>query len=302
VNGFLEELGKKAAERWLSLLLLPGLLWTTTLLAALHLPHHHPLNLTPARDAATRWAAQPHTAATLALALAGLLLVSTAAGLAATGTATLLRRIWILPGHRPPARWLARHRRRRWERRNRQAQASAADDTRHAPPPAKPDSPLTFTVSPATTRAFTRRDTISLDPPQRPTWIGDRWHSLHTRVHRAHGLDLNPAWPRLWTLLPDNLRNDITTAHTRYTHTSTLTAWALLYLIPALHYWPAALITLYTLTIGAIRARSATDTLCTLIETATDLHTHTLAEHLTTPDPDTARTINQQLRKPPPTP
>lgn len=305
MRGFLEELGKKAAERWVSLLVLPGLLWTATLVAALHLQHRDPLDLTLLQGAATRWAAQPRTAATVVLMLTGLLLACTAAGLTATGGGTVVRRLWVVPGYHPPARQLTNLRRRRWQRRNQKALRSAADDTRHttsSPDQSKSDTPFTFTLSPATTRAFARRDAISLDPPQRPTWIGDRWHSLHIRVQRAYGLDLTSAWPRLWTILPDNLRSDITTAQSRYTHASTLTAWALLYLIPALHYWPTVIMAISTITIAAIRARTATDILCTLIETAIDLHTSDLIEQITTPDLDAVRTLNQQLRKAAPNP
>ncbi len=305
MSGFLEELGKKVAERWLTLFLLPGLLWTATLLAAIHLEHHHPFNIAPALDAATRWTEEPHTIATLTAVLAGLLLASSAAGLAVTGVAVLLRRLWTAPGLRPPAHWLTRWRQHRWTQRDIAARLTAETEARKVlstsePDSTDPDTPIRVTLSPVYAHKIARRDAISLERPTRPTWIGDRWQSTFTRVRRAYALDLTAAWPRLWTILPDNLRTDISTTQTAYTRASILTAWAVLYAIPAVYYWPATLVAPSVLFVGTLRARTTTDTLCTLVETATDLYTHALAQHLTTPDAETGNIINNQLRKEPP--
>lgn len=298
MTGFLDELGKKAADRWLALLVLPGALWMATLLAATHLRHDAPANVQPMVDAFTAWTAQPHTTAVVIALLAGLLLVSITAGLVATGLAVLIRRVWVSPGRHRPARWLSTWRLHRWNHRNQRADhltiaiAASADAqsvlTNQAP---------VVTAGPALAEMLAHRDAISLEPPSRPTWIGDRWQSTLTRIHRAHGLDITIAWPRLWTVLPDNLRTDITAAHTAYNTTSALASWAILYLLPALHWWPAAFITLITIATSLIRARAATTTLCLLIETAADLHTQTLVEKLNPPCPENGHTINAQLRK-----
>jgi hypothetical protein len=307
VSGFLEELGKKAAERWLTLLLLPGLLWTAALLAATQLHHDNPLDLTPALHAATHWTENPHTPTTLAVVLAAVLLIASATGLAADGVAALLRRLWTIPGNYPPARWLTQWRHHRWIRHDHAArhtgQTTIRTTVKNAPLPVDPDAdtPIRIDIGPDYTRALARRDTVSLEPPSRPAWIGDRWQSTLTRVYRVYGLDLTIAWPRLWTILPDTLRADIITAHTHYASASSLTAWALLYTVPTIHYWPISAIVLVTAFVGITRARTAANTLCQLVETATELHTHVLAQQLAPPNPTTGHTINRQILKPPPT-
>lgn len=294
MSGFLDELGKKAAERWLGLLALPGLLWTITLIAAVRLRHKAPTTIQPLIDAATDWTTSSHTTAVLVVLLLVLLLTSTTAGLAAIGLSVLVRRTWVIHGRHPPTRWLTTWRLHRWTLRDQHANNIA----KKALIDSEPANPVDAGIGWA--EALTRRDAIGLESPQRPTWIGDRWHITYVRVHRTHGLDLTVAWPHLWAVLPDNLRTDITAAHANYTATSTLTAWALLYLVPTTIWWPTALITITTLIVSQIRARTATSTLCQLIETAADLHTHTLTRALQPPDPDSGHTLTIQLRKEPP--
>jgi hypothetical protein len=304
MSGFLDELGKKAAERWLALLVLPGLLWVATLLTALRLDQDVPINVSPLIGTVSAWTSTLTTPVVVAL-LAGFLLTSMGAGLVATGLGVFIRRVWVVTGRRRPARWLTAWRSHRWDLRNQQADQlvlTAIASAAGAPSSGSGGSPV-VTASPALAQTLARRDAISLEPPSRPTWIGDRWQSTITRIHRAHGLDLTLAWPRLWTVLPDNLRTDITGAQTTYVTSSTLTGWAVLYLVPALYWWPAVLVSLITITTSLIRARTATNTLCLLVETAADFHTQTLAEKLNPPDPKVGHTINSHLQKhTPPTP
>jgi len=229
------------------------------------------------------------------IVLLGLLLASAAVGLTANGLAVLVRHTWGIRGRHRPARLLITWRLRRWERYDKRALHVTTEAVK-----CSNGTNQTIDAGPGLADALARRDAISLEPPQRPTWIGDYWQSTYTRIHRTHGLDLTIAWPRLWAVLPDNLRTDISAAYTAYTSASTLTAWALLYLIPTTLWWPIALVTLATLAVGQLRARTTTRALCQLIETATDLHTHTLTQALRPPDPDTGYTLSKQLRKEPP--
>lgn len=116
--------------------------------------------------------------------------------------------------------------------------------------------------------------------PDHPTWIGDRWRAGEIRVRRAYGLDLTAVWPRLWTVLPEQLRTDITTAQLACTSAATLTGWACLYGVLVVLWWPALLIGMTLLGTALVRARMATATLCELVETAADLYTPQLAEQL----------------------
>jgi hypothetical protein len=164
--------------------------------------------------------------------------------------------------------------------------------------------PGTVTGGPAPAEALARRDAISLEFPDRPTWIGDRWRANTLRIYRAYGLDMSVVWPRLWSVLPETLRADLATAQSAYTNAGTLVGWAALYGALGIWWWPALLIGGAALTAGALRSRTATATLCLLVETAADLHSHTLAEqlHMPCPGPVTpvlGNDISASLRKDP---
>jgi hypothetical protein len=81
-----------------------------------------------------------------------------------------------------------------------------------------------------------------------------------------------------------------------------LTAWAVLYLILGIWWWPAVIIALITGATGIIRARQATDNLADLIESTVDLHARDLATQLgeQTPGqvtPVTGSRLTTQMRK-----
>ena len=168
----------------------------------------------------------------------GILTGAAGAGLAATALGQLTQHAWITPGRRAPARWLTSWRRRRWDRAYATVRTTleAVAATRNAdttsPPP---DHGLALKVAVA---ACTR---ICLVPANRPTWIGDRLRATDERIHRTYRLDLTAAWPRLWLLIPNPARTELTTAHDSYTAAARLTGWGLLYLAVGA-WWPALLI------------------------------------------------------------
>src|SRR5690349_154801 len=127
VTGFLEALGKKAAERWLVLLVLPGVLWLATALVAVHLGHRNALHPGVVVDWISRWTKVPHPSGLLVAILAGTLVGSAAAGLVATGVGWVLRRAWLTSGRRRPARWLVEWRRARWRRESRRVEVLVAE-------------------------------------------------------------------------------------------------------------------------------------------------------------------------------
>jgi hypothetical protein len=305
VSGFLNELGKKIAERWLTLLVLPGLLWVATALLATQLGWRHALDPHTAADGITGWANKSHSPGLIVLVLVGLFIASAAAGLTATALGALVRRLWMVRGRWRPARWLVRWRQHRWHTADNTVTSLVADAIRATTPPATDDTaatPAVVVTGPAVAEALARRDAISLEYPDRPTWISDRWRANTIRIHRAYGLDITVAWPRLWAVLPEPLRTDLATAQSSYTAASTQIGWAILYGILGVCWWPALLIGAATLTTGTLHARTATTTLCLLVETATDLHSHTLAEQLHIPSPgpfttDLGNHINNLLRK-----
>jgi hypothetical protein len=108
VNAFLGELGKKLADRWLTLLVLPGLLYVTVITVAGVLGQHHATDPGVLRTWVDTVAAAPASgspARVLAGAI-GILTGAAGAGLAATALGQLTQQAWTTPGRRAPARWL----------------------------------------------------------------------------------------------------------------------------------------------------------------------------------------------------
>jgi hypothetical protein len=208
------------------------------------------------------WAASPalKSAGGTALIIAAVLAGSVAAGLVAAAGGRLVESLWTLPGDRPPAKWLADR------RRDRSAGQKAIADT---------------SADPAAVRqAIARADRICLVEPACPTWIGDRLRASHVRVEKAYGLDLAATWPRLWLSAPDTVRAELGTARDAFSAAARLTAWAALYLLLGIWWWPAIPIAAITVVTGTAKGRLAAGNLADLIESAVDLYLAPLATQL----------------------
>ncbi|MBB2910637.1 hypothetical protein FHS43_001900 [Streptosporangium becharense] len=280
MNVFLSELGKKLAERWLTLLVLPGLIYLTCAAIALTLGQRNALNPAALGDAVNRLAAQPSmaTPGALVLLVAGVLAAAAAAGLAAAGLGRLTERVWNAEGRHRIIRPLTGIRRKRWDRADdrvreqiRSAAAAARDHARSGTP-APPAAQVAALIA--------ARQEIGLTRPQRPTWIADRLRAADQRVHEAYDLDLTGAWPRLWLVIPDTARAELGTAHEAYASAARLTGWAVLYLPLTAWWWPALPITVTVAAVAWRRGRSSAGTLSDLIEATVDLYGRDLALQL----------------------
>ena len=107
--------------------------------------------------------------------------------------------------------------------------------------------------------------------------LGRRIHAVEQVALNRHGLDLPFAWPRLWLLLPDTSRNEITAAHAAPAAAVATGTWSWPYLLLGCWWWPAALIGLGIGLTGWVRARAAVTDLSALSEAALDLHGRALA-------------------------
>ncbi len=283
MGGFLAELGKKLAERWLSLLVLPGLLYLAALTAASLLGHHHPLAFGRLTSRLEDWTTTPGLTSVsgLVLVLLATLLAAAGAGLAAQALGSLTEQAWLAEHWQswpPPLRRLAAShtisRTRRWT-----AATETYDqqvDIARAHLASRTGTPPETDLGQAR-RAVTR---IAQEKPARPTWIGDRIHAVIVRLDREYLLDLATVWPSLWLTLPEPTRTEITTARQALTRATTLAGWGLLYLAVAALWWPGLFLAAATITTAWRRARTAADTYALLLEAATRLHTPDLARSL----------------------
>lgn len=262
MTGFLAEVGQKLADRWAALLAIPGLLYLAAVTASAVLGQGHALSYPDLSHKVAAWAGSPalRSAGGTALIIAAILAGSVAAGLVATAGGRLIESVWTMPGDRPPAKWLAGWRRDRWER-----QKDIADTS---------NDPA------AVRRAISRADRICVVEPACPSWTGDRLRACHVRIDKVYGLDLAAAWPRLWLIAPDTVRTELGTARDAFSAAALLTAWAALYLVLGIWWWPAIPLAVITGIAGARKGRLATGSLADLIESAVDLHSTELAAQL----------------------
>jgi hypothetical protein len=278
VNAFLGELGRKLAERWVTLLLLPGALYVAVVTAASVLGQGQALDLRVLSSwidglAAARGAGQ---VGIVVLVAAGALAAATGAGLSAAALGEGVALLWAVEGRRGPGRWLAERRRERWWRAYAEVVAARRAVALSAVPPhgADPEARAALRAS------LDRCRRICPVPADRPTWIGDRLRAVDLRVHHAYRVDMEALWPRLWLALPDPARAELTDAHAAYRANARLTGWGLMYLLVALWWWPAAVVAAVTLATAWIRARGAAEALADLVEGAVDLYGRDVATSL----------------------
>jgi hypothetical protein len=285
VTSFLAELGKRLAERWLTLLVLPGLLYlgavaTVAVLGGLHWATADRLLAgvpPPVAD-------QP--VVTVAVAAVALLLASAAVGLAAQTVGALVDHVWTSAWPKPFVVLVApltQWRRRRWRQAHRRFIA-ATDERRRD-------------------KLAAERNRIGLSLPEYPTWIGDRLAAMDGRIWNEYGLDLTSCWPRLWLVLPDSTRIAVDTARGALLASTVLAGWAALYLLLGILWWPAVLVGVVVGVTSWRRARSAAAALGDLIESAVDVHGPALATALGFPLPDNrispsiGKQISERCRK-----
>ncbi|MFJ3668116.1 hypothetical protein ACIPSE_16905 [Streptomyces sp. NPDC090106] len=269
MNTVLAELGRKYAERWVTLLLLPGTLYVAGTAAACRLGHTHWAD--PGRLTALTERGGPIGGRTVSsvwlLAVVVLPVLSAAAGLAARGAAAALGRLWFDPWPRAldrPARRLTAARAARWE-------AAEAEYRAELEGPAVPDRLDALAA---------RRNAVALVPPRRPTWCGDRLRAVDARVWGWYRLDVVFGWPRLWLVLLPAEQEALRAARTELDAAVALCGWGVLTLLPALCWWPATAVAAGLFAVGLRRTRAAVDTVAHLTEAAFDLRGALLARRL----------------------
>lgn len=264
MTSFFSELGGKLAEKWLALLVLPGLLLASTAAVACALGHSHALDWNELVRRVDEWTAdvagRPPAAQILLLAV--VLLVAAGVGLIIRALSGVTQRLWL--GTWPS--WLSAidqrlvaNRVENWNDAHRRAKAATG---RRAD------------------LLAAERNRIALAKPTRPTSMGDCVAAADERVHNQYGVDLQSWWPRLWLILDDATRVELRAARTAFDTATNQGTWTLGYLVVGLFWWPAVLVALGVGVTGWLRGREAVRTYADLIEATVDIYASALAVRL----------------------
>ncbi|MGW4528824.1 hypothetical protein [Amycolatopsis sp. NPDC004378] len=267
---FFEELAKKLADRWAGLLLLPGALFAATAGLAGLLGQAHSLDGARAAGAVSGAlsAVGRLSAGQQAILVIVALLAVTGTGLAVQALAGVTRALWLGRWPRAMARPLVGRRRAGWERlvaKRRSLQVEHPAETRTSEGQEEID------------HAAARVTRFAPAQPGRPTWVGDRIHVVESVSNDRNGLDLAYGWPRLWLVLPDVARTEITAASSAFAAAVAVGTWGWPYLLLGVVWWPAAVVGVVVGAVGWARARPAVEDLGALSEAALDLHGRALA-------------------------
>ncbi|MEU0945117.1 hypothetical protein ABZ379_20310 [Streptomyces canus] len=268
-------MAKTLADRWISLLVLPGAFFLGAVWLSVQLGHADAWDVTllTRRAEDTMAEVADLSSGAQALLVVAVLAAASGVGFVVQALAAVTRRVWLGPWPRPFAPVAAARtarRRARWYRLVEERRALEA-------------------VSPAT-RTRERQDRIdavagritrlAMAEPGRPTWMGDRIHAVESVAYHRYGLDLTYGWSRLWLVLPDSARADLTAAHSAFAAAVATGTWAVPYLLLTVVWWPAVLVAAGIGLTGWARARAAVADLTTLTEATLDLHGRTLAAAL----------------------
>jgi len=272
VNAFFSELGKRAADRWLTLPILSGALFLAVSGAGVLVLGHERwydvralVDMANTIDGAFRGAGQ-----TLTLVIF-FGLGASAVGLAAQALGSGVERLWLTTSRGRASRWLTARRRTRW---------SAADQTYQTALLRSYAESSRETTAYELDTLLIARDRICPVNPERPTWMSDRIRAMDERVHLMYDVDFTSLWPRLWLCVPDATRAELTTARTALSAGARLFGWGLLYLPLTGWWWPSAVISVVTCLVAWSRGRTAVSTLAELAESSVDLYGRDLAEQL----------------------
>lgn len=142
-----------------------------------------------------------------------------------------------------------------------------------------------------------REDYVALDwahmhvpavPTERmPTRLGNILRAAERRPRDKYGLDTIVCWPRLWLLLPDTVRNELTEARANLNTAVRIWLWGMLFLVWSVWTVLAVPMGLLVALFAYRYTQRAAEIYGELFEAAFDLHRTTLYESLRWPLPAT---------------
>ena len=118
-----------------------------------------------------------------------------------------------------------------------------------------------------------------------PTSMGNLLRARELASGRKYGLDSMVCWPRLWCLLPECLRNNLTTSRAALNMKAELWLWGLLFLVWMIFNPMVVFISLVWMFLAYRMALQTAEVYGDLVETAFDLHRLALYDALGWPRP-----------------
>ncbi|MGO4456639.1 hypothetical protein AB4039_04825 [Streptomyces sp. M-16] len=296
----LDQLGEKLAEKWVSALALPGLLLVGASACAAVLGQGRALDAGLLIEEAGHWATTvahwPVVGQVAAVAVT--LLVAVAMGMFVRVCSDGAVRVWTGDWPRPARRLARRATARRaglWGDLQRQIDGIRRDN----PPYDRDDAQLR-----QITDLTARRDRTGLSSPARPTYTGDRFAGVESRLRGQYGIDLAACWPGLWLVLPEEVRAELRSTRARFDAEVAGSVWAGCYLVLGCFWWPAAVGGVAAGLVAWRRGRRAAAVHAGLVEAAVDVHLRKLAEEVgialppgPTWEPGAGLLINRLFRK-----
>ena len=273
IEGLWENIGQALAKEWTARMLTPAFaFWGGGLLAWAFRYGWG--------DLAAWWSARsaPEQAALL---VGGLLLVAFSAVVMEQAQDRLLR--WA-EGYGPQPLWPLRFAlARRWEKKAQRmeerwqelAERCGGDPERLSPPERAEYARLD---------AFRLR--LPVDPGRMmPTLLGNLLRAAEEHAWVRYGLEAGVCWPRLWFLLPRDVREEIAAARSRLNEATRWFGWGLLFVVWTVWAWWAAPVGLLIAGLAWQGMTRAALVYGDLVRAAFDLYHPLLFEHLGWPKP-----------------
>ncbi len=119
-----------------------------------------------------------------------------------------------------------------------------------------------------------------------PTKLGNILRSAENRPWDKYGLDAVICWPRLWLLLPEEVKKELSEARASLDSAARTLLWGVLFLVWTIWAWWALLVGLIIAIWAYQWALNAAEVYGDLLESTFDLHRFSLYDMLRWPPPE----------------
>jgi hypothetical protein len=159
-------------------------------------------------------------------------------------------------------------------------------------------------LTPEERAQFVASDTLRKGSPASsdllPTRLGNVLRAAERRPWKKYRLDPVVTWPRLWLVLPDTTKQELTRARGTLDLSARASLWGALFVVWTVWAWWAAPVGLAVIVLGYRSSLVAGETYAQLVEAAFDVHRPALYRALQWPRPTTPleeRRLGEALTK-----